>query len=325
MKEQNREKDVYQEATSFGAMTNRDLEPIWPVKAGHEQDLYFYQEAIQSYLPDNRVRVVGHGEMVMLGRYSYLGLIGHPRVNEAAQIAVRRFGTGGHGARLLAGTTECHRLLEEKIAHFKGAEAAAVYSSGFITNVSTIAALIDRHSAVIIDRLVHASIVDGCLLAQARPLRYRHNDVGHLEELLRGSTRASRRLVIVDAVYSMDGDIADLPEISRLCRRYGAWLMVDEAHSLGVLGETGHGIEEHFGLPPDAIDIKMGTLSKAIPSTGGYIAGSRRLIDFLNHQSRGFIYSGALSPVQAEAARDGLASISTLPGSHNKTTRRGQE
>jgi 8-amino-7-oxononanoate synthase len=290
-----------------------DLEPAWPVEEGRAQDLYFYLEAIEEYLPDNWVRVAGHGDMLMLGGYSYLGLIGHPRINEAACRAVERYGTGTPGVRMLAGTLSIHRQLEERIAQFKGTEAAVTFSSGYFANVSSIAALVGREDTVICDKLDHASLLDGCLLSGARLVRFAHNDLEHLERCLRNPSNTGRRLVIVDAVYSMDGDIARLPEISRLCREYGAALMVDEAHSIGMLGATGHGIEEHFGLPPDAVDIKMGTLSKAIPSAGGYIAGSARLCEFLSHQARGFVYSGALPPASAAAAMAALEVIESEP------------
>jgi 8-amino-7-oxononanoate synthase len=279
-----------------------NLEPAWPVEKGRAEDLYFYLEAIEEYLPGNRVRVVGHGDMIMLGGYSYLGLIGHPAINEAAHRAIDKFGTGTHGVRMLAGTLTLHRELEARIAAFKGTEAAATFSSGFFANVSSIAALVGRHDTVICDKLDHASIVDGCLLSGAKFVRFDHNDMAHLERTLKNPAHPGKRLVIVDGVYSMDGDVVNLPEVSRLCREHGATLMVDEAHSIGVLGETGHGVEEYFGLPADSVDIKMGTLSKAIPSIGGYIAGSRKLCEFLSLQARGFIYSGALPPASVAAA-----------------------
>ncbi|HEY5539982.1 MAG TPA: aminotransferase class I/II-fold pyridoxal phosphate-dependent enzyme [Coriobacteriia bacterium] len=290
-----------------------NLEPAWPVEQGREADLYFYLEAIEEYLPGNRVRVLGHGDMIMLGGYSYLGLIGHPAINEAAHRAIDRYGTGTHGVRMLAGTLVLHRELEAKIAAFKGTEAATTFSSGFFANVSSIAALVGRHDTVICDKLDHASIVDGCLLSGAKFVRFAHNDMAHLERSLTNSAYPGKRLVIVDGVYSMDGDIVNLPEVSRLCREHGATLMVDEAHSVGVLGVTGHGIEEHFGLPADAVDIKMGTLSKAIPSIGGYIAGSAKLCEFLSHQARGFIYSGALPPASAAAALAAFEVIEAEP------------
>jgi 8-amino-7-oxononanoate synthase len=286
---------------------------LWPVREGREQDLYFYLEAIEAYLPDNRVRVVGHGEMLMLGGYSYLGLNGHPRINRATYEAIERYGTGTEGARLLAGTLEIHRQLEARVAKFKGTEAAVTFSSGYFANVSAIACLIGHHDTVICDKLDHASIVDGARLSAAKFVRFRHNDMGHLEECLKAPANSGRKQVIVDAVSGMDGDIINLPDVSRLCRQYGASLMVDEAHSIGVLGETGHGIEEHFCLPPDTIDIKMGTFSKAIPSVGGYIAGSKRLCEFLSHEARGFIYSGALSPPATAAALAALEVIDEEP------------
>lgn len=294
-------------------MNDQALETYWPIGTLREQDLYFYLERIEAYLPGCRVRVTGRGDMLLLGGYSYLGLNGHPAINAAALAAIERYGTGTHGVRMLAGTLELHKDLEAAVARFKGTEASATFSSGFFANVSTIACLVGRHDTVICDKLDHASIVDGCQLSGAKFVRFRHNDMDHLEMCLKDRAHPGKRMVIVDAVFSMDGDIIDLPEVSRLCRAHGATLMVDEAHSVGVLGETGHGVEEHFGLPPDAEDIKMGTFSKAIPSVGGYIAGSRKLCDFLYHQARGFIYSGALPPSSAAAALAALGVIEREP------------
>jgi 8-amino-7-oxononanoate synthase len=274
---------------------------LWPVEWGRERGLYFYLEPVKE-LRDGRVVVEGRGEMIMLSSYSYLGLLGHPQIEAAAKEAIDRFSTGTHGVRLLAGTLTLHNELEQRIARFKGAEAAIVFSSGYVTNLSTISTLVRRGDLVICDKLNHASIVDGCLLSGATFLRFRHNDMEHLEQRLAQADPGANKLVAVDAVFSMDGDIINLPEVSRLCRQYGALLMVDEAHSLGVLGQAGHGIEEHFGLPPEAVDVKMGTLSKTIPSVGGYIAGSAKLIELLKHQARGFIFSAALPPAQVGAA-----------------------
>lgn len=294
-------------------MNDNSLEPFWPVKPVRDADLYFYLEAIEEYLPGNRVRVQGHGDLLMLGGYSYLGLNGHPAINEAACRAIEKYGTGTHGVRMLAGTLDLHKQLEAKVAAFKGTEAAATFSSGFFANVSAIACLVGRRDTIICDKLDHASIVDGCMLSGAKFVRFRHNDMSHLESCLKESSHTGKRLVIVDAVFSMDGDITNLPEVSRLCRAHGATLMVDEAHSVGVLGTTGHGIEEHFELPADSVDIKMGTFSKAISSVGGYIAGSRKLVEFLNHQARGFIYSGALPPPAVAASLTALDLIEQEP------------
>lgn len=294
-------------------VNDQDLETYWPIASLRDQDLYFYLERIEAYLPACRVRVAGHGDLLMLGGYSYLGLNGHPAINQAAQQAIERYGTGTLGVRMLAGTLDLHKELEAAVARFKGTEDAATFSSGYFANVSTIACLVGRHDTVICDKLDHASIVDGCQLSGAKFVRFRHNDMGDLESCLKSAPYPGKRMVIVDAVFSMDGDIIDLPAVSRLCRAHGATLMVDEAHSVGVLGTTGHGIEEHFGLPPDAVDIKMGTFSKAIPSAGGYVAGSRKLCDFLYHQARGFIYSGALPPASAAAALAALSVIEREP------------
>lgn len=283
--------------------------PFWPVEAMKNADLYFYQEVIEAFLPGCRVRVAGYGEMLMLGGHSYLDLEGHPALRTAALEAMDRYGTGIHGSRLLAGTLAIHGQLEAKIAAFKKAEAAMTFTSGFAANISVISALLGRRDLVFADRLAHASLLDGCQLSRAKIVRFRHNDADDLDALLAASDKDRQRLVVVDGVYSMDGDIAELPAISQVCRRHGALLLVDEAHSFGVLGATGRGIEEHFGLAPDWVDIKMGTLSKAIPASGAYIAGSRRLIELLGHQAHGFVYSGALAPIPAAVA---LAALGVL-------------
>ncbi len=270
------------------------------VRSLQAQGLYFLQ--VPSSALDGPWVTVGDRRMLMMASYSYLGLIDHPDIARAAHDAIDRFGSGTHGVRLLAGTLTLHRELEETIARFKQAEDAVAYSSGYVTNLSVISTLVGRGDAVISDKLNHASIVDGCLLSRANFLRFKHNDMVDLERALVRAGSAAK-LVIVDAVFSMDGDVTNLPDVSRLCKRHGAWLMVDEAHSLGVLGRTGRGIEEHFGLPPDTIDIKMGTLSKTIPSVGGYVAGNRDLVTYLKHVSRAYIFSAALPPASAAAAK----------------------
>jgi glycine C-acetyltransferase len=277
-------------------------EMLLPVKEYKEKGQYFYLEATEELLPNAHVKVIGHGEMIMLGGYSYLGLIGHPKINAAAEAAIKQYGTGTYGVRLLAGSLKLHNELEARIAEFKQAEAAVTMSSGYATNLATISSLLRKGDTVICDKLNHASIVDGCLLAMAKFVRFRHNDMDHLERRLQEANPHGRKLVVADAVFSMDGDIIDLPEVARLCKKYDAYLMMDEAHSIGVIGETGHGIEEHFDLPPDTVDIKMGTLSKTIPSAGGYVAGSEDLITFLKHEARAFIFSAAVPPASAGAA-----------------------
>ncbi|MEJ2709368.1 MAG: aminotransferase class I/II-fold pyridoxal phosphate-dependent enzyme [Anaerolineales bacterium] len=271
------------------------------VAAYKAEDLYFYNMPVSELRGGARVLVNGR-EMDMYASYSYLGLVGHPRINAAAKAAIERYGTGTHGVRTLAGTLKLHRELEDTIAEFKGAEAAITYTSGYVTNLTVISTMMGRGDYVISDKLNHASIVDGCLMSGARFLRFRHNDMQALEQRLQQVPADKARMVVSDAVFSMDGDIIDFPPMVELCRKYNAWLMIDEAHSVGVLGKTGRGIEEHFGMP-GAIDIKMGTLSKTIPSVGGYIAGKKELISYLRHASRAYIFSAALPPAQAAAAK----------------------
>ena len=257
------------------------------------------------------------GSLLNFSSYSYLDLIGHPAITDAAKRAVDELGTGTHGVRLLAGTTRLHRDLEKAIARFKGTEDAIVYSSGYVANLATISAITERGDCVIGDMYNHASIVDGCRLSDAHFHMFAHGDLADLERCLVKAGDAGK-LVVVDAVFSMDGDIIDLPGLIDLCRVYKAALMVDEAHSLGVLGETGRGIEEHFSVRPNEITIKMGTLSKTIPSAGGYVAGSRDLIFALKHSARGFMFSAAITPGQAAAA---IAAIQVLEYERDRVRR----
>jgi 8-amino-7-oxononanoate synthase len=281
------------------------------VAAAELSDLYLYNIPVSEIHGGAKVSVDGH-EMGMFASYSYLGLLGHPRIDEAATKAVESFGTGTHGVRTLAGTLDLHRELEETIAAFKESEDAITFSSGYVTNLSTISTLVGRHDVVLSDKLNHASIVDGCLLSGAQFVRFKHNDMDDLARRLENVPNSASKLVVSDAVFSMDGDIVDLPRLSETCRRYGAWLMIDEAHSVGVLGETGRGIEEHFGTS-GVIDIKMGTLSKTIPSVGGYVAGDQDLIKYLRHQARGYVFSAALPPAQAAAALESFKVIQDEP------------
>ncbi len=274
-------------------------------------DLYFYNQPMQEILPGMKVRVNGR-EMGMYASYSYLGLVGHPRINAAAKAAVDKYGTGTNGVRTLAGTLPIHTELEQTIADFKHTEAAITYSSGYATNLSVISTLMGRGDYVLSDKLNHASIVDGCLMSGSEFRRFRHNDMKHLETMLQNVPEGAARIVIADSVFSMDGDIIDLPKMLELTKKYNAWLMIDEAHSVGVLGKKGTGIEEHYGLG-DVIDIKMGTLSKTIPSVGGYVAAKKEIVTYLRHASRAYIFSAALPPAQAAAANEAFKVILDEP------------
>lgn len=275
------------------------IESVWErIQTAKSQDMYYYLQPIET-LDGPWVTVAGQRKL-MFATYTYLGLIQHPRIIAAAKAAIDHYGAGTHGVRLLGGTLDLHTRLESSIAEFMGRDDAIAFSTGYVTNLATVSTLVGRGDWVISDRWNHASIVDGCLLAQGKFKRFRHNDMQDLEDVLRRAPRRVGKLVVADAVFSMDGDIFNLPKAVELCRKYNARLMIDEAHSLGVLGATGRGIEEHFGMP-GSIDIKMGTLSKAIPGIGGYIAGDRKLVNYLRHSARGFIFSAALPPPVAAA------------------------
>ncbi len=275
-------------------------------------NIYTYMQPIDGVT--NRTVMSNGKEMIMLGSYSYLGLIDHPDITKASKEAIDKYGTGAGGVRLLTGTTDLHIALEKKIASFKKTEDAVIYSSGFLTNIAIISSLFNVGDLILIDRFAHQSIYDGCMLSKAHWKRFRHNDMDHLRELLEKHRSEYKRVVIaVDAVYSMDGDIANMPEIISLAKEFDAFTMVDEAHALGVIGETGHGIDEYFDLPPGSIDIMMGTFSKAIPSIGGYIAGKKDLITFLRYSSHPFIFSAAMAPASTAAALAALEVIEKEP------------
>lgn len=232
--------------------------------------------------------------MVMAGSNNYVGLTTHPHVRQAAIEAIEQYGTGCTGSRFLNGTLQIHLDLERRLAAYIGKEAALCFSTGYQTNLGTISALVGRKDVAIVDKDDHASIVDGCRFALGNMKRFRHNDMDHLKYTLESVKDADGILVIVDGVYSMEGDIAPLPEIVTLCKRYGARLMVDDAHSLGVLG-GGHGTAAYFGVL-DEVDLIMGTFSKSFASIGGVIAGDEQVIHFIQHHARPMMFSASMAP-----------------------------
>lgn len=238
-------------------------------------------------------------EVVMLGSNNYLGLTTDPRVRQAAIEAVKRYGTSVTGSRFLNGTLELHLELERRLAKFVGMEAALVFSTGYQSNVGTISAVAGPEDYVILDKDDHASIVDGCVMSQAEMKRFRHNSVDSLESVLSKLPEDAGKLVIVDGVYSMGGDIAPLPEIVSICKKYGARIMVDDAHGIGVTG-NGRGTSAHFGLT-DQVDLIMGTFSKSFASIGGFIAGRAEVIYGIQHKARALIFSAALPAPNAAA------------------------
>lgn len=251
---------------------------------------------------------------VNFASYDYLGLNQHPAVATAAKSAIETFGTSVSASRIVAGERPLHRALETALANFYGVEAAVAFVSGHATNVSTIGTLLTPDDLIIYDDLSHNSILVGAKLSRATALPFRHNDLEALDKLLQERRHLHKRAVIVvEGLYSMDGDVADLPRLIRLKSKYGAWLMVDEAHSLGVLGRTGRGAAEHFGVDPRSVDIWMGTLSKTLAACGGYIAGRQELVDILRYQAPGMVYSVGLSPPLAAAASAALAVLKAEP------------
>ena len=256
--------------------------------------------------------IIDGNELINFCSNDYLGLSQHPKVKERAIEAIKEFGTGSRASRLVCGNTILHEQLERKIAQFKGREAAIVFPTGFMANLGAITSLVDENDTVIIDHLDHASIVDACRLSKAKLQVYGHRDIVTLATILKRSAKFSKRLIVTDSLFSMDGDLAPLPQIISLAKEYNAITMIDEAHATGVIGSRGKGLEEHFNLIGQ-VDILMGTLSKAIGSLGGFVAGSQPLIDYLRNKARSFIYTTALPPASCAAALAAFEIIESEP------------
>ena len=268
------------------------------------------KRSIKVYEPIDAVRVKRNNqEFIMMASNNYLGLTHDLRVQQAAKYAVEQYGTGSGGARLTSGTFPLFNELELGIADFKHTEQALVFNTGYMANVGTITALMNKNSIIISDELNHASIIDGCRLSGARIERYNHKDIEHAEHILK-NYKSSHKMIITDGVFSMDGDIAPLDKLYELGKEYNALLMVDDAHSTGVLG-NGRGTAHHFGLTD--VDVQLGTLSKALGSVGGYVAGRKELIEYLVNYSRSFIFSTALSPADIGAALEALNIVKNEP------------
>lgn len=243
---------------------------------------------------------------------NYLGLSYHPKVKQAASLAVQQWGVGSGASRLVSGNLEIHEILEKALADFKSEKAATVFSSGYLANLGVITALLGPKDLIILDRLNHASLIDAAKLSKAKTWVYPHKDAKALAKILERSKNFGTKLVVTDAYFSMDGDIAPLDELVKVCRQYDAYLMIDEAHSTGVFGKTGHGLTEHFGLS-GKIDVVMGTLSKALGSVGGFVAGSHVLKKTLIQKARSFIYTTGPAPAASAAALQALLVIESEP------------
>ncbi|MEM7242057.1 MAG: aminotransferase class I/II-fold pyridoxal phosphate-dependent enzyme [Pseudomonadota bacterium] len=259
--------------------------------------------------------VIDGKNYINFGSYDYLALNGDVRVHKAAQEAVKQYGVSASASRLVAGERPCHQALERELAAHYGVDDAVVFVSGHATNVSCIGTLMTDKDLIIHDAYAHDSIMVGIKLSGAKRRSFKHNDCDALEALLESNDGLYQNtLVCVEGLYSMDGDLCDLPRLLELKKKFGFWLMVDEAHSIGTVGKTGHGVAEHFGIDPKMVDIWMGTLSKTLGSTGGYIAGSKDLVKYLKLYAPGFVFSVGLSPVLAEAARCALSILQKEPG-----------
>ncbi len=271
--------------------------------------LYPYFRVIES-AQDPEV-MIGGRKMIMVGSNNYLGLTNDPRVKERVIEAVKKYGSGCAGSRFLNGTLDIHVKLEEKLARFIRKDAALVFSTGFQVNLGVISALVGKDDVVIIDKMDHASIIDGCRLTHGDVVKFRHNDMKDLERVLRDHD-GRKKLIVVDGVFSMEGDIVDLPGVVKLAKQYGARVMVDDAHGIGVLGRTGRGTAEHFGLEEE-VDLIMGTYSKSLASIGGFIAGSEQVIHFIKHFARALIFSASPPPASVAAVDAALDIIDNEP------------
>jgi len=272
--------------------------------------IYPYFTPIQE-VKGNKVKVDGK-EMIMVGSNNYLGLMNHPRVMKAAQEAVDRYGVSTCGSRFLNGTLDIHIELEKKLAEFMKKEAALAFSTGFQTNLGIIPTLVGKADSVITDRMVHGSIVDACRLSYGKVYRFKHNDMADLEKVLSSLDKDTGKLLVVDGVFSMEGDLANLPKVVELSKKYKAKVMVDDAHGIGVMGKNGRGTCEHFGVEDD-IDIVMGTFSKSVASLGGFVAGDAKIISYIKHFARSLIFSASITPASVATALATVDIIQTDP------------
>ena len=275
-----------------------------------EKGIYPYFHALESR-QDTEVVMEGK-RRIMLGSNNYLGLTTHPDVIKAGLAALEQYGSGCSGSRFLNGTLQLHLELEKELASFLRKEAVVTFSTGFQSNLGIISAIVGRGDYVIMDRENHASLYDGSRLSFGKMLRFKHNDMADLEQKLKSVPETAGCLIVTDGVFSMGGDIANLPEICRLAKEYGARVMVDDAHGLGVIGEGGRGTASYYGLE-DQVDIYMGTFSKSLASLGGYMAASERVVDYVKHSSRPFIFSASITPASCATALAALRILEAHP------------
>ncbi|MEO0275461.1 MAG: pyridoxal phosphate-dependent aminotransferase family protein [candidate division WOR-3 bacterium] len=286
------------------------LNPLYEAKIAIEKGVYPFFLPLEN---NEGTEAIFNGRRVlMFGSNNYLGLTTDRRVREAAIEAIKKYGTSVTGSRFMNGTLKIHLELEEKLAEFLRKEKCIVFSTGYQTNVGTISAIVGKDDYAIVDKEDHASIIDGCKMSFGKMERFKHNDLEDLEKVLKKLPEDKGKLVIVDGVYSMTGEIAPLPEIIKICKKYNARIMVDDAHSIGVLGECGRGTANYFGVEKD-VDLIMGTFSKSFASLGGFIAGDEDVIFYIQHVARSFIFSAAISPPNLASALKALEIMQKEP------------
>lgn len=275
-----------------------------------EKGLYPYFRSIES-AQDTEVIIEGN-KVLMFGSNSYLGLTNHPKIKEAAKLAIDKYGTGCAGSRFLNGTLDIHLELERRLAAFVGKEAAVLFSTGFQVNLGVISCLLERNDYLILDEYDHASIIDGSRLSFSRSIKYAHNDMDDLRKKLSRLPEDSAKLIVADGIFSMEGDLVKLPEIVKLAEEFGANIMMDDAHSLGVIGFNGSGVASHFGLT-DKVDLIMGTFSKSLASLGGFIAANTETIEFIKHRARSLMFSASMPPSAVASVIAALDIIESEP------------
>ncbi len=301
----------------------RKCEDFYPVvDKAYKEGYYPYFIPIDSQ-PDHDVTIEGK-RMIMLGSNNYLGLTSDERVKRASEEAIKKYGTGCTGSRFLNGTLDIHVALEHELASFFKKEDCIVFSTGYQTNLGVISSLVQRGDYVITDKLDHASIIDGCRLSFGEMKRFTHNDMDSLETVLKKLPKEAGKLIVVDGIFSMEGDIAKLPEIVSLAKRYNAKVMVDDAHAVGVLGRRGAGTAEHFDMLSE-VDLIMGTFSKSFASLGGFVAGDKKVITYIRHHARSLIFSASMTPASVAAARKALEIIQNEPERREKLWRNAKK
>lgn len=275
-----------------------------------EKGLYPYFRSIES-AQDTEV-IINDKKVLMFGSNSYLGLTNHPKIKQAAKDAIDKYGTGCAGSRFLNGTLDIHLELEERLAAYVGKEASVLFSTGFQVNLGVISCLLDRNDYLILDESDHASIIDGSRLSFSRTIKYAHNDMDDLRKKLSRIPEEAAKLIVVDGIFSMEGDLVNLPEIVKIAEEFGANIMVDDAHSLGVIGKNGSGTASHFGLTDD-VDLIMGTFSKSLASLGGFIAADKETIEFIKHRARSLMFSASMPPASVASVIAALDIIEAEP------------